>query len=261
MKRHHWLLSLAAIATLVGLGAVWRTRQELLLRRAAALQTQRDYESLKSEHARLLAQAPSSGDWDTLRRAGAEAARLRVALSSRPEAITAATASNASVKFVDETDWVPGTHWRNRGNASPADAVETTFWAAANGDLSVLRDVIELSPEARAKAIEVLARLPAEARARYTSPEDLAALFTARDAFFQGAQLVYNQLLDDDHALAAMIVKSADGKSREVSVSLHRVDDAWRLVMPTAAMAKIAAELAGGGTGTKPDVPPPRGTP
>ncbi len=261
MKRSYALLGLAALATAIGLGLGWRTRQELLLRRTAALETQREHESLKSEHARLLAQAPSPSEIESLRRAGAEAARLRTTLASRSEKTQAVTANPTSPRLVDGTDWVPGTQWRNRGNASPADAVETTFWAAANGDLSVLRNMLELSPGARAKATEVLARLPAEARARYASPEDLAALFTARDAFFQGAQLVYNQLLDDDHALAAMIVKAADGKSREVSVSLHRVDDAWRLVMPAAAMEKIAAELAGGRTGTKPDVAPPRGSP
>lgn len=261
MKRHFWLLCIAGVATAVGLGLGWRNRQELLARRDLALQNQREHQSLQREHDRLAANAPSDDELDALRALGAEGTRLRAAISARPETKAETATNPASPKLADGTDWTKAAQWRNRGNATVADAVETSFWAAANGELSVLRDTIELSPGARAKADDILTRLPAEARARYSTPEDLAALFTARDAFFQGAQLVYHQRVDDDHAQVAMIVKADNGRDKEISLALHRIDDAWRLVMPADAMNRIAAELSGNRSTLKTDVPPPRGSP
>ncbi len=263
MKRRFWLLCSVGIgiAIAVGLGLGWRNRHALLLRQDLALQNQHEHQSLQREHTQLAARAPSDDELTALRAAAAEAARLRAAISARPETKAAAATNPASPKLADGTDWTMAAHWRNRGNATVADAVETSFWAASNGELSILRDTIELSPGARAKADEILARLPADARARYSTPEDLAALFTARDASFQGAQLVYNQRVDDDHAQVAIIVKADNGRDKEISLALHRFAGAWRLVMPADAMNRIGAELSGNRSALKTDVPSLRGSP
>lgn len=259
MKRSYWLLGVACLATGTGLGLEWRTQQNLLLQRDTALETQRTRATLAAENARLSASLPSAAEWDVLLAAAEEAARLR--RSAPPTDTPTPPDPTPFSSLSDPSAWSASPGWINRGASTSAAAVETTLWAAANAELSVLRDLIELTPEARAQAEAILARLSPEARARYAGPEDLAALFTARDALFEGAQLVYNQSIDADHSQAALIARTADGKSKEISVNLHRVNDMWRLVMPVTAMNRIAAELSGTTARLKPDVATPRRSP
>ena len=78
----------------------------------------------------------------------------------------------------------------------------------------------------------------------------------------EGAALTMQTTLSDaepapDRATDTLLVQMADGKTRQVTLSLHRSGSDWRLVMPGAAIDKIATELAGTPSPVAHDAEPP----
>ena len=155
----------------VAFAIAWNiARQDTALLRAARDAARRehlDLVRLRAEHERLRSTAPSQAEWDALRRGASEAAMLREKIDARsrtpasPNAMQPADDGPARTALSPSLNpaWVPAAEWGNRGRTTTAAAIETTFWAAARGDTAVLHDTLELTPEARAKATELLARL------------------------------------------------------------------------------------------------------
>lgn len=182
-------------------------------------------------------------------------------------------------------EWLPIAAWQNRGRATPTAAVETALWAAAGGDVATLRQLLQLDEPTRAKADSILARLPEASRAVYASAEHLIAAFTTKAIPLGDAQLVWQHEPGPDEAVACVFVKNPDAgivpvvappapaipETREAALqrasrriaektppmappnqktvatylSLRRSDDGWRLIVPMAAVEKIAKELGG----------------
>lgn len=154
----------------------------------------------RREQDRLRALQPSDAELKVLRRAGSEHARFKAALAAE-----AATAPTSSAKL-DLGDWRPATSWRNRGQATPTAALETALWAAAGGDIETLKNLLSIGADTRQKAEGLLARLPADARARYATVEDLIAEMTVKNVPLGAAQLVWFNQQSEDAATACVFL-------------------------------------------------------
>ena len=161
MKGLFALPAVVVLAVAVGWGLETKTESRLRREHADALHENRRLAQLRAEHKQLIAAQPSAAAWDKLLRDAAEAAQLRkpIATSAKAEtSVTVDAVSEPAPPALSNT-WMTVTELKNRGRATPADAMETVFWAATNGDVSVIRDTIELAPDSRAALLAILARL------------------------------------------------------------------------------------------------------
>jgi hypothetical protein len=167
-------------------------------------------------------------------------------------------------------EWTPAEAWRNEGLATPRAAVATLLWAAIGGDIPALQSVLEFDDATRAKAQAWLETLPAATRSLYATPEDLVASVTIKNIAPTAAQVSWFHQSDDEHAVVAVLVagpaaaapapvaiKLADGNTAPSLVkdstnqlavlNLRRTPGGWRVIVPTAAidrMAKVLGEKA-----------------
>jgi len=119
--------------------------------------------------------------------------------------------------------WVAGRKRRTIGQKGlPANA---DGWAVVFHPLAAC---IALDSAARAKAESFLATLSAEARAKYSAPEQLVALSFANYALDMIAfQFVTSSIADDgDHATLAIRVR-ANGRESETKIPMVRSADGW----------------------------------
>lgn len=281
MKTTKLLLLIGALA---GIGIVWvfhrAATDELQTQLARARQESTEVASLQREHERLLRLQQETEEQVRRERAAAELARAEQEQAARHKPAQRPPASTLTVG-----EWLPPAGWRNRGQATPTAAVETALWAAAGGDVAKLQGMLQLDESVRAKAAEMLARLPENARAAYASPEQLIAAFTIKSVPLGDAQLVWQHQPGPDEAVACVLVKNPDAvivapgapplpvraETREEAIlrasrrsaektppmapvnqrtiatylSLRRTDSGWRLVVPVSAVEKIAKELGG----------------
>lgn len=68
-----------------------------------------------------------------------------------------------------------GTEYRNEGQATPANALQTLAWACDHGEMGVMEKLIVFDPAAREKLMNYLASQPTEGRPQTRSLENLAA--------------------------------------------------------------------------------------
>ena len=107
-------------------------------------------------------------------------------------------------------EWRGPASWQNRGQATPAAALETALWAAAGGELGALQAMLHLDDAVRAKAEALRARLPAMSRAAYPNAETLLAAFATKSLPLGDAQLVWNHQANDHEAWACLFVKNPE---------------------------------------------------
>lgn len=248
---------LTSIATLA-VGAAWFHERLESIRLEAELdlarETQRELRSLQTEHERLVAKEPAPARVDELRRAATERDRLRAELDARRAAM---------VPPFSLSEWVPSQLWENHGNATPSNAVETALWAAAGGDTYVLQSMLELDAEAMKKSSTLLSALPPELRGAFSSPQALIATVTTKNIPLGKAQVTWLHEFDQDHAVVGLVMAHPDGtpnakpptgagvppmlpddgKFKVVTLSLHRTDSGWHLVVPARAIDRIAQDL------------------
>lgn len=129
--------------------------------------------------------------------------------------------------------------WQNRGFATPENALETVLWAAAGGDLDVLKTALRFDQAGRAAAEAVLAGLPANARSNYQTPEGLMTLFIAKDAPLGSLTVLARQETGPNAAVAYAALTDTDGTIRQACLSFARDGDRWRLVVPANAVGKV----------------------
>jgi hypothetical protein len=139
-------------------------------------------------------------------------------------------------------DLRPAGAWKNSGRATPSAAMETLFWASDGGDVETLAASILLEPDAREKVEAILARLPAEARVRYDTPEKFVALFMAREGDIRAMQVLGENVAGGD-ALVNVRAQKSDGKTKEEGYPFRQVNDGWRYVVTAKAADKYGKQL------------------
>ncbi len=259
IKTFFWLISLASVAVIYLQG-----RQEhIMLQQQVerARHARAELEVLQREQLRLRKLADDATNAASSRSTAAaphhlEASLLEHESSSRP------------VTPLEPGEWSPAGDWRDRGRESPRAAIETVLWAAAGGDLVRLKELIHLDDAARELASGILEHLPAPAQHLYSGPEHLMAAFTTRSVPLSEAQLVWEQQTGENSAMVCVFVRnlgpaaappsatpglptedrppptgSPDFRTRAVYLSLEHEDGGWRVVVPAAAVQRIAAEL------------------
>jgi hypothetical protein len=226
---------------------------------AASRATQREREILISESKALRARLPDSDRLASLRAEHAERDVILVELAkSSPVA-----SPDAPIALGETMAW---RSWRNRGQATPRAAMETTLWAAAGGDLLALESMLELEPATRAAAETLLSALPANARNLYSTPEKLIASATLKNSPLGDAQIAWFRQVDADHATIGVFLTKPDPSAPPVhepglagdrpppslppssafklsTLTLQRSNSGWRLVVPPSAIDRLAGEL------------------
>lgn len=249
---------LTSIAVLA-MGGVWlhehletiRLQAELDLARDA----QRELASLQRENQRLKTKQPDTDRLAALRRAAAERDQLLLELEARNTAVQPPFSTG---------QWTPSSLWENRGTATPRNAVETALWAAAGGDTPTLESMLELEPDAVTKASALFNVLSPAVKGAYPSPTALIASVTTKNIPLGKAQVSWLHEFDPDHAVVGLVMSNPDrtsvapqpeeagapppmlpddGKFKLLTLSLHRTNSGWHLVVPSAAVERIAQNL------------------
>jgi len=217
-----------------------------------AQQTHRELTALRREQQRL-------------HRLEHEAQEIRTTAGSTgpDERKTAASTSALPSKTMVLGAWSPASAWRNRGCTTAANTIETMMWAAAGGDVEDLRPLLALDEATTLKLDQLLATMPVITRTLYPTPKHLVAAFTAKAIPLGDAQLVWQQQIGPDDAVACVWTQSpvADqsgprGKNREpdsrsasdhqtksVFLTLHRTGQSWQIVVPPRAIDSLAKDL------------------
>lgn len=250
-------ISLAAAVVLAGVGG-------LVLQHRANIQLESELAGVRpqsAELARLRAENDRLAEAD--RADQAKLARLQTGVATRttpppPNSPTAAAPMGAVMSdggkpaLVLATGLKPAASFINAGRATPREALETQHWATNGGNAAVIAEGIVLAPTARQKAEELLARLPADKRGEFGTPEQLMATLLAASTQVAGAQVMNEKpgarAADFDAALANdpsyqtlhLQVQYPDGRVRENDVVFQQAPDGWHQVVPPWQVGKMA---------------------
>jgi hypothetical protein len=120
-------------------------------------------------------------------------------------------------------------HFRDVGQNTPAAAFQTFVWAAMRGDEARQAGMIVFAGAGRATAEAIVAALPEPDRAKYSTPEKLAALFFA-DAFTQmpAAHVTSATLTDPQHAV--LTVRGLTPREQKIPLQLGPAG--WQIAIP-----------------------------
>ena len=164
-------------------------------------------------------------------------------------------------------EWTPIAAWENEGRSTPRSTIATLLWAAAGGDLVMLKTALEFDDATRAKAREWFDTLPPATRTLYATPEDLIASVTIKNIPQTAAQLSWFHQSDAEHAVVGVLLETPEAPvsesdeilepaqegappslanqnpNRMAVLNLRRSVSGWRVVVPAAAIDRIANEL------------------
>jgi hypothetical protein len=132
----------------------------------------------------------------------------------------------------------------NAGRGTPGATFQTLIWAAMKGEDGAMTAAVVVTGVAREKAEALLAGLPPEGRAKYPTPEKLAALFFA------------NSILEEVHAFQVLDPIAVDatharlpirfpGNNKSPSLPLELGADGWRIVIVEKQIDLVRARLLG----------------
>jgi hypothetical protein len=257
-----FLTGLAVLVVAGGAAGLWLQHEDNRRLRAdvAALRQEirnvrlpeRTAESSSMQRATTAAGLPPSGESrEELTKLREEIAALRKSTQALNEFAQAAQAASAlktlgSGDSAVPTKLKPAEALKNAGRSTPEAATETVLWAAVGGDVESLANSMVLTPTARDKADAWFAGLSESTRQQYGSPEKIIALMIAKDAAgLVGMQVLGQKEVAPDNVGVRIRFGSADGKTKDDSLLMRRVNDGWRLVMPDTAVEKFARQLAG----------------
>ena len=138
-----------------------------------------DLEALRAENASLRQTAAlDSGTPEAAAVAEAFSQRSSVVVQAvRSRQRTTASPAGALPSSAQE-EATPSGH-RNRGNATPSDALLTFAWASDTAQVETLAAMLWFDSASRAEAEKVVATMPEPIRAQFTTPELLYAFFLA----------------------------------------------------------------------------------
>ncbi len=195
-----------------------------------------DNARLREENGRLAKQAAGL---DALRADRAELERLR------RESATAPVRAAAPADIPLAAGLTPVLSLGNAGRATPAAAFTTQLWAARTGDIALETAAITLGPEARARLLDLAARLPASLVAEYDTPEKLMAFILAGSRHPVGGMQVLGETPQgpDDVTLQTQWQHADDTIVHQSDVQFHRAADGWKMVVPVILVDRAAAYL------------------
>ncbi len=134
-------------------------------------------------------------------------------------------------------------HFQDKGRTTPVAAFQTFVWAAMKGEDAALAGMITMDYAAREKGIAVIAALPEETRAKYPTPEKLAALFFAAALTGQpSAQVLEVSFADAQHA--TVHVRGLTDKTQKIPMQLGA--HGWQIVVPVGVTEKLGRWALGG---------------
>jgi len=120
-------------------------------------------------------------------------------------------------------------HFSDVGRATPAAAFQTFVSAAMKGGDQTLESMISITGEAREKANEIIAALPAADRESHGTPEKLAGLFLANAlTSMASAQIVGVSLSDAQNA--TLTVRGLTNKEQRIPMQL--AVQGWQIAVP-----------------------------
>lgn len=146
MKILKWcILSAIVAAALTAGGLTWRQKRE----DGEIRRLRRENNRLRGEAYRRQATAPAT------------------ASATAASAATGVKPTETAVRAVEE--------YRNEGRATARAALQTLAWSCDRGDAEMLMKLLQLEPEARAKAEAYYAGLAPEARGQWKSADEMVA--------------------------------------------------------------------------------------
>lgn len=132
--------------------------------------------------------------------------------------------------------------YHNAGRATPRAALETFVWASDRGDTATLAKSIVFGGNGRQRALAVLAALPQEAQAQFSTPEELYALFIADDALaFPPPPEDMLQSVSVQFAGADSAILTFPGQNHQQQYQLTA--DGWKYVFPEVAVEQFANSI------------------
>lgn len=184
-------------------------------------------------HAEVIRARTEIAEWEE--RAAEKNAQLR----AKTSADTAALETNRDPR----TGLTRLEYFQNLGQATPGAAFQTLVWAAMKGDDATLGQVSMVSGPARAKAEEMIARLPESGRAQWT-PEKFAALFFT--GFFNevtAAQVLAETPKDPEH-LALNVRVTGGGKEVSIPLLTQLGPNGWQVVYEEKFLGAVQKKIA-----------------
>lgn len=152
-----------SLVALLTVGGHYHVRQGRM-NEAVRLRTEND--RLRFEASRRHQVEMAKGD--------ASAAKVAPTVSSEGKR-ERAPADNSPVDLAMEDSRLPGTEYRNEGQATPVAAMQTLAWSCDQGDAARMEQLIRFDEAARPKAEAFFRSLPPQARAQWATPEAMAA--------------------------------------------------------------------------------------
>jgi hypothetical protein len=121
--------------------------------------------------------------------------------------------------------------YRFEGQATPLNTLQTMAWALDRGDVELMMNVITFDEAARRKFEAYQASLPAEARAQWSTTEQLAATLLTKRGInhpYPRSDLLARATVEPVSAERVVVRLPGTPKDREV---YQKVGDTWRWVI------------------------------
>ena len=225
-------LCLAGALVLVGTaGFVWQWQTQARVHAAFSEVQRHDHEIARLSAARSTPSAtPAADDGPAtaeLARLQTEAAALRIQVDREREKKPAPVVAGL----------MPVSTWRKVGFSTPAEAVETIYWAKEHIDLETLGHALVFDQKGRAKAEALFARLPDWLRAQYpelSTPERLVGLLWALGPPVEAVGVARVATRGPDNVTLTLKQQWETGDVRGLPVTLQRTVDGWKWAMPEA---------------------------
>jgi hypothetical protein len=131
---------------------------------------------------------------------------------------------------------------QNVGQATPAAVFQSLAWAFLKGHYQIMTRMIGLDDTARRTAQVLIASMPEDQRAQYSTPESLFALFLAK-ALVNVSAIQIVETARQDPLNATISVRGLTGNSQNLPMRLGATG--WQLWEGEAQANWIRAELAG----------------
>jgi len=134
----------------------------------------------------------------------------------------------------------------NAGAANPTDAAQSFFWAVAQADPDAMARQIEFTDDARLKAQALFAQLSDAARAQFSSPEKIMAIYlTSKYGRATGYQLTATDVgsQSPDNGGWKVTLQTASGSQHDVAFAVHRTTGGWHEVITTGSVDEAARYL------------------
>jgi RNA polymerase sigma factor (sigma-70 family) len=237
-------LSLVGVLIFSGsVGSVWQqqTRAEV---RDALTQVQRQRDEIarlgaaNSSPSATLATLPADDGQAAaeLARLQTEAAALRTQIDSEREMQPAPVVAGL----------MPASTWRKAGFGTPAEAVETLYWAKDHVDLETLGNALILDQKGRAKAEALLARLPDWLRKQYpelSTPEQMVGLLWALGPTVEAIGIGRATTRGPDNVTLSIKQEWENGDVRGPPLTFQRTSNGWKWAMPAVGVDMAARAL------------------